>query len=79
MALAKCIVTTPLGVQGIEVENNKHLMIVNDADSFIKAISLLLHNPQKIVEMGTNACVLAKHLYDNKLITQQTLDFYHNV
>jgi glycosyltransferase involved in cell wall biosynthesis len=79
MALAKCIVTTPLGVQGIEVENNKQLMIVSDADAFIKAISLLINNPQKIEDMGDNASELAKHLYDNKLITQQTLDFYHNV
>lgn len=79
MALAKCIVTTPLGVQGIEVENNKQLMIVNDADSFVTAISLLINNPQKITELGANAFELAKHLYDNKLITQQTLDFYHNV
>jgi glycosyltransferase involved in cell wall biosynthesis len=79
MALAKCIVTTPLGVQGIEVENNKQLMIVSDTDSFIEAIILLINNPQKIEEMGASACELAKHLYDNKLITQQTLDFYHNV
>ncbi len=79
MALAKCIVTTPLGVQGIEAENNKHLMIVNDANSFIQAISLLINNPQKVIEMGANAFELAKHKYDNKLITIQTLDFYHNV
>lgn len=79
MALAKCIVTTPLGVQGIDAENNKHLMIVNDANSFIQAIGLLINNPQKVIEMGTNAHELAKHKYDNKLITNQTLDFYHNV
>lgn len=79
MALSKCIVTTPLGVQGIEVENNKELMIVNDADSFIMALSLLINNPQKIIELGSNARDLAKHLYNNKLITKQTLDFYHHV
>jgi glycosyltransferase involved in cell wall biosynthesis len=66
-------------VQGIEVENNKELMIVNDADSFIMALSLLINNPQKIIELGSNARDLAKHLYNNKLITKQTLDFYHHV
>ncbi len=76
MALGKCIITTSLGAQGIQVENNKHVIIANNANEFIDAIIALILNQNSITQIGKNARHLILNKYDNEIIIQDTLRFY---
>ncbi|MHA1832388.1 MAG: glycosyltransferase family 4 protein [Candidatus Baldrarchaeia archaeon] len=63
------IVTTKKGIEGIECENGKHAIVVDDVNAeFIKAIESLIENRSKREELGRNARKLAEEKYDwNKI------------
>jgi glycosyltransferase involved in cell wall biosynthesis len=79
MGLGKCIISTPLGAQGIEAINGEHLLIAETAKDFIKIISELINNPSEIIRIGKNARRLVKEKYDNKKIVADTLNFYESL
>jgi glycosyltransferase involved in cell wall biosynthesis len=77
MAMGKAIISTTLGAQGIECENGKHLIIADNNQEFIKAIDLLVGNPQLAAELGNNARQLISYKYDNTKVIAGVLHFYH--
>ncbi len=65
MAMGLAIVTTKKGVEGIEVENFKHALIVDRVDEdFVKAILTLKHSPELRFKLGLNAKELVREKYD---------------
>jgi glycosyltransferase involved in cell wall biosynthesis len=76
MAMAKCIIATPLGAQGIEAIPNKEIIIAKEKTDFVNAITQLIEKPQLIGQIGSAAQRLVQHKYNIDLIIQQTLTFY---
>jgi glycosyltransferase involved in cell wall biosynthesis len=76
MALGKTIITTRLGAQGIDCENGKHLLLADNNQEFIKAIDLLVTNPQLAADLGANARQLILEKYDNTKVIADVLSFY---
>ncbi|MFT4060802.1 MAG: glycosyltransferase family 4 protein [Edaphocola sp.] len=66
MALGKAIVTTSVGVEGIEAVSGKHLFIANDAAAFAQQILQLATDPKLIGQMGQNARKLLEERYDSR-------------
>jgi len=65
MAVGLPIVTTKKGIEGIEAESGKHVIIVDDVnEEFIKAIKYLIDNEQERKRIGANARRLAEEEYD---------------
>ncbi len=79
MALGKAIVSTPLGAQGIAVNNGEHLLLAQNAEEFASAIVSLLRNPQKLQSMQLAAQKLAKDFYDNTKVIERVLSFYNDL
>ncbi len=79
MALGKAIVSTPLGAQGIAVNNGEHLLLAQNAEEFASAIVALLRNPQKLQSMQLAAQKLAKDFYDNTKVIERVLSFYNDL
>ncbi len=79
MAMAKCIIATPLGAQGIEAMPNKEIIIASEKSDFVNAITQLIANPQQISQIGGAAQRLVQHKYNMDLIIQQTLTFYRGL
>ncbi|MES2654726.1 MAG: glycosyltransferase family 4 protein [Bacteroidota bacterium] len=79
MGLGKCIISTTLGAQGIEVIDGIHILIANTAEEFKEKISYLIDNPDEITKIGNKALELAKEKYDNKKIIANTLQFYESI
>ncbi|MFW6225273.1 MAG: glycosyltransferase family 4 protein [Bacteroidota bacterium] len=76
MALGKTIIATPLAVEGINCENNKHIFIANSKDIFLLYINNILRNPDLIYEIGKNANNLIRKQFDNFIIVEQLTSFY---
>jgi len=76
LALQKAIISTPIGADGIHCENGKHLMIAQSPDEWIKVIDHLVSNPEQIKSLGRNGRKHIESTFDNKVITQDLVQFY---
>ena len=79
MAMAKNIVSTSIGAEGIEAENGTELVIADTPIDFAKAISQLLSNPDKARRMRQNARARAEKSYNNKVLINQLVKFYQDL
>jgi glycosyltransferase involved in cell wall biosynthesis len=76
LALGKAIITTTIGLEGIPAENQKEVLVADNAEQFINCIRDLLNHPNRIKELGTNARILAETHFDNPGIGKRLLNFY---
>lgn len=76
MALAKTIVSTSIGAEGIEYTNGHDIIIANDKSSFIKHISYCLENRAYAEQTGINARHLIEEKYTNLKLVEKLLEFY---
>ena len=63
MALGTPVVSTSKGVEGLDVEKGKHLLIGDSPSDFANQTLLLLHNPGLCDELTTNALHLILEKY----------------
>jgi glycosyltransferase involved in cell wall biosynthesis len=76
MALGKTIVSTPIGAEGIDVTDGKHLKIAKTSTEFITAISELAGDREKFMEIGRNAVSFIHENFDNLAAAGKLIDFY---
>jgi glycosyltransferase involved in cell wall biosynthesis len=55
MAVGKVIITTTIGLEGINAIHKKHVLLADTADEFTDAITFCLHHPEQCREIGENA------------------------
>ncbi|MES2689775.1 MAG: glycosyltransferase, partial [Bacteroidota bacterium] len=75
MALGKPVITTSLGIRGIEHEPGKNVLVADTADEFCQCIELLLNNPLLCDALGAEARKLVEKEYSNKGVTGRLLQF----
>ena len=68
MSLGKCIISTSIGVKGINCTNNKNILIANTKNEFIKAMCFCIQNPKKVYEIGNEAKKYARDNFSKKHI-----------
>lgn len=85
-SMAKAVVSTSIGCEGIDVENGKDIYIEDNEDKFAKRVVELMRDREKRSEIGRNAFELVKTKYTwetvseliegeyNKLINRGNLD-----
>jgi polysaccharide biosynthesis protein PslH len=76
MALGKPIVTTDIGTEGIPTENGKNILIANDADQFIEAITRLISDRSLSDQIGKNAIGFIQEKFDNLSQAGALIEFY---
>lgn len=72
----KCIVTTPIGCEGIEAINNEHIYIAKNQNDFSKIVIELLSNKEKTLATGLKASKFVKLAFDNQLLIEKLATFY---
>ena len=77
MALGKAIVTTGIGIEGINGEHKQNVMIADDAESFARAIHYLLEDNNRVINMGKQASEFIFRHYDNRKIIKSLITFYN--
>tara|TARA_B100001057_G_scaffold407062_1_gene420759 strand:- start:3014 stop:4189 length:1176 start_codon:yes stop_codon:yes gene_type:complete len=71
MSLGKCIISTKIGVKGINCTNNKNILIANSENEFIKAMCFCIQNPDKVNEIGNEAKKYARENFSKEHITNE--------
>lgn len=62
-AMSKPIVSTALGAEGLEFRNDSEILIADDAQSFARAVAVLLRNPARREQLGEAARRRVQELY----------------
>ncbi len=76
LAMSKAIVSTSIGVEGIDAENGKHLIVADGAAAFTQSVTELLENKQKAIRMGEAGYKLIAEKFDTKKIAEGVIGFY---
>lgn len=79
MAMKKAIVSTTAGAEGIEVRNNKHIMLANSPMRFSEAVQKLFDNVSLRSALGNDAYLLSKQKYDWDNIGSSLEKFYKSL
>lgn len=67
MALERVVITTSLGVEGIQAKDGTHVLIANTAADFLDLLKKCRDNPEWLITIGQKARKLINNKYDNKI------------
>lgn len=76
MALGKVVLTTSVGVEGIEAKNRQEILIADTPEDFIKQIEWCFENKDMLRNMGLKAQELIAKEYDNLNVGKRLLGAY---
>lgn len=76
MALGKVIASTSVGAEGVDYSKNNNILIADNEDEFIKAVSEYLNDKKYLSEIGEEAKLLAGSKYSNSAISSELNNFY---
>jgi glycosyltransferase involved in cell wall biosynthesis len=79
MACGKAIVSTRVGAEGLNLENNVEIVIADEDESFAQAILALLEAPERITAIGQAARQHALQHFANDTITERLVQFYQKL
>jgi glycosyltransferase involved in cell wall biosynthesis len=71
MALGKCIVSSPIGAEGIAYTDTKNIFICNTPEEWVNTVINCLQNPVNKASIASEALLLAQKYYDNRKVTAQ--------
>jgi len=79
MAMQKCIISTPLGAEGIKYTNGENIIIANNYDEFYEAIRICIADEEFCKNIGLNARKLMEEQHNLDKVTSLLIDFYASV
>jgi glycosyltransferase involved in cell wall biosynthesis len=79
MAMAKAMVSTRLGAEGIDVVDDRHLMLRDEATGFADAVLALLADPERCRRLGAEGRALAEQKYAWSGAAARLVEFYREL
>jgi glycosyltransferase involved in cell wall biosynthesis len=76
MALGKCVISTSIGAEGIDIQDNQNIVIANSPVEWIQKLSDLIADAKKAKEIGTYARKFIQAHYRWEYLIQQMQNFY---
>jgi len=75
MMLKKAVVSTTIGIEGIIHNDEKDVLIANNAEEFIESISVLVSNYEEYNGICENAKKNINKNYSNEVLSRKLIDF----
>ncbi|MBL7975328.1 MAG: glycosyltransferase [Candidatus Kapabacteria bacterium] len=79
MAAGNCIVTTPLGAQGLGVTHKQQLLIAQTPQEFAEAIVHYANNPESARHITENARKFTQDNFETNTIAKAYTEFYRYI
>jgi len=79
MACGLPVITTPSGIEGIEAENNQHVVVVKDFDQLAKKTVDLMKDEEELKRIGRNGQELIRSKYSWKDSAGKLLKIYQDI
>ncbi|MEO1626132.1 MAG: glycosyltransferase family 4 protein [Bacteroidota bacterium] len=76
MALNRVVLTTHLGLEGIEAEAGKEVLVADMVHAFVKRIEYIRQHPEVAVQIGRNARNFVETSYDSLQIGRRLAEQY---
>ena len=76
MALGRIIISTPVGVEGLPVTNNKDILVATNAREYQDIIAAVIANPQDYAHIAEAARMLVLEKFNNLALGKSLVDFY---
>jgi glycosyltransferase involved in cell wall biosynthesis len=73
MALGKVVITTSIGLEGIEAQDTLDVCLANSPEEFINVIQHLLTHPAQMIQMGINASNNIRNNYESVTMGKKLL------
>lgn len=78
MAMGKAIVSTSIGCEGLEITDNKNILIADTPKEFARKVVLLLQNKQLCESLGAEGRKLVENIYSWESIYEKLNIIYEN-
>ncbi|MDA0813138.1 MAG: glycosyltransferase family 4 protein, partial [Verrucomicrobia bacterium] len=78
MALERVVITTTLGLEGIDAVDGEEVLIADSGDAFREKIASLLENPERIIQIGKAARRHIEDNYDAPVVADDLYQFLHS-
>ncbi|MEM6699941.1 MAG: glycosyltransferase family 4 protein, partial [Bacteroidota bacterium] len=79
MALGKVVITTSVGLEGIDAQNGKEIMVADSAVAFASCISTCIQHQNKLQQVGERARKLIEKEFDNLAIAKELILSYQKL
>jgi len=79
MALGKAIVSTSVGVEGINVIDSRDAIVADTAEEMAEKIIRLVNNPKAVLALGQNARQLVEKQYNQSKMIGELLQVYQDL
>lgn len=76
LAMGKAVVSTRLGAEGIDVTDERDILLADTAEAFARQVGRLLDNGTLVHRLGRAARLLAESKYDWQAAVRKLEDFY---
>lgn len=76
MALGKVVVSTSLGLEGIQVTNRKQALVANTPDQFVESIAFAVNQGPQLEQIGRQAQAYIYSEYDSQRVAQRLFQVY---
>jgi polysaccharide biosynthesis protein PslH len=76
MALGRIIISTPLGIEGLPVNDRLNILIASDAKSFREILTSIITDPSKYFQIGDAARALIPGKFNNIELGKKLANFY---
>jgi glycosyltransferase involved in cell wall biosynthesis len=76
MSMAKAVVSTSVGCEGIDVSHDEHLLIVDEPSAFADAVLRLLADRERRLELGRRGRALVEARYRWETVVERLEGFY---
>ena len=73
MLLGRVVISTSMGLEGINATDGENVLIADDATSFAEKMRFCLQNPEKMQEISQNAMAFVRAHFDNQNIAKKVL------
>ncbi len=79
MALGRVVITTSLGLEGIDATHGREVLLADTPEEFASALAFCLGQPEKLEAMGRRARQLVEKRYDYQVIARQLFLAYQDL
>lgn len=79
MALGKVIITTSMGMEGIDAVDKKHLLVADSPQEFVRAVGHCKSEPDILGEIGENAVEFVSERFNNKHLATKLYSIYQEM
>ena len=79
MAMGKAIVSTPSGINGLDLVDGRDVLVANDGPAMARAILELIENPARRAELEREARATAERDYDWDVIAKTQQNLYESL